>query len=49
MTEGEFFLLLLEHSVWFGEYDICFPVGVLAAIYMSEYVKMAGLKKLLSK
>jgi ABC-type phosphate transport system permease subunit len=49
MTE-EFFLLLLEHSVWFcGEYDICFPVGVLAAIYMSEYVKMAGLKKLLSK
>jgi hypothetical protein len=46
MTEGEFFLLL-EHSVWFGEYDICFPVGVLAAI-LSEY-KMAGLKKLLSK
>jgi ABC-type phosphate transport system permease subunit len=26
-----------------------FPVGVLAAIYMSEYVKAAGLKKLLSK
>jgi hypothetical protein len=44
----EFFLLLLEHSVWFC-YDIAFPVGVLAAIYMSEYVKMAGLKKLLSK
>jgi ABC-type phosphate transport system permease subunit len=27
----------------FGEYDICFPVGVLAAIYMSD-VKMAGQK-----
>jgi phosphate transport system permease protein len=33
----------------FGEYDICFPVGVLAAIYMSEYVKDGWPKKLLSK
>jgi hypothetical protein len=32
MTEGEFFLLL-EHSVWFCEYDICFPVGVLAHLH----------------
>jgi phosphate transport system permease protein len=43
MTEGEF-LLLLEHSVWFGEYDICFPCWCISRIYMSEYVKMAGQK-----
>jgi phosphate transport system permease protein len=48
MTEG-IFPAIVGTLFGFGEYDICFPVGVLAAIYMSEYVKMAGLKKLLSK
>jgi hypothetical protein len=38
MTEGEFFLLLLEHSVWFL-YDICFPVGVLATATLSDICK----------
>jgi ABC-type phosphate transport system permease subunit len=49
MTEGEFSCYCWNTLFGFGEYDICFPVGVLAAIYMSEYVRMAGLKKLLSK
>jgi ABC-type phosphate transport system permease subunit len=39
----------LEHSVWFCEYDICFPVGVLAAIYMSEYVKDGWPKKIIKQ
>jgi ABC-type phosphate transport system permease subunit len=38
MTEGEF-SCYWNTLFGFGEYDICFPVGVLAAIYMSEYVR----------
>jgi phosphate transport system permease protein len=47
MTEG-FSCYCWNTLFGFGEYDI-FPVGVLAAIYMSEYVKDGCLKKLLSK
>jgi phosphate transport system permease protein len=49
MTEGEFFSYCWNTLFGFGEYDICFPVGVLAAIYMSEYVKDGWPKKIIKQ
>jgi phosphate transport system permease protein len=45
MTEGGFFLLLLEHFGFGFSMIFAFPVGVLAAIYMNEYVKDGWPKK----
>jgi phosphate transport system permease protein len=48
MTEG-IFPAIGNTLFGFGEYDICFPVGVLAAIYMSEYVKDGWPKKIIKQ
>jgi phosphate transport system permease protein len=44
MTEGGFPAIV--GTLWFSKYDICVPVGVLAAIYMNEYVKDGWPKKI---
>jgi phosphate transport system permease protein len=49
MTEGNFSCYCWNTLFGFGEYDICFPVGVLAAIYMSEYVKDGWPKKIIKQ
>jgi phosphate transport system permease protein len=44
MTEGIFPAIVGTLCLVLVSMIFTFPVGVLAAIYMSEYVKMAGLK-----
>jgi phosphate transport system permease protein len=36
-------------TLFFDKYDLCFPVGVLAAIYMNEYVSEGQPKKIIKQ
>jgi phosphate transport system permease protein len=49
MTEGEFFHIVGTLCLVLVSMIFAFPVGVLAAIYMSEYVKDGWPKKIIKQ